>query len=107
VIPFVWLGSHWYGAQGALAGYGLGAVVFGLASIVVCFRVIVKIEDRDGGEPDELVVRAPRSRAIGLYQRQGVNAVAVALLEKGECGIKVALELLCNALRARQESPWP
>jgi hypothetical protein len=34
-------------------------VVFGLASIVVCFRVIVKIEDRDGGEPDELVVRAP------------------------------------------------
>lgn len=59
VIPFVWLGSHWYGAQGALAGYGLGAVVFGLASIVVCFRVITKIEDRDGGDPGELVVRPP------------------------------------------------
>lgn len=59
VIPFVWLGSLWYGAQGALAGYGLGAVVFGLASIIVCFRVIAKIEERDGGGPDELVVHTP------------------------------------------------
>ncbi|MGJ8572607.1 MAG: MATE family efflux transporter [Hoeflea sp.] len=59
VIPFVWLGSLWYGAQGALAGYGLGAVVFGLASIIICFRVITKIEDRDGDDPGELVVRPP------------------------------------------------
>lgn len=59
VIPFVWLGSLWYGATGALAGYGLGAVVFGLASIIVCFRVISKIEDRDDGRPDSAPPRTP------------------------------------------------
>ena len=51
VIPFVWLGSHYYGAEGALAGYGVGAILFGLASIIVCFRVIAKLE-RDGTERD-------------------------------------------------------
>ena len=59
VIPFVWLGSLWYGAPGALAGYGLGAVVFGLAAILVCFRVISRIEERDGGAPEEISVRPP------------------------------------------------
>ena len=61
VIPFVWLGSQWYGASGALAGYGLGAVVFGLASVIVSFRVISKIGDKDGGgnEPDAIPVHAP------------------------------------------------
>ncbi|MEL6201626.1 MAG: MATE family efflux transporter [Pseudomonadota bacterium] len=44
VIPFVWLGSQWYGAQGAVAGWGLGAIVFGLGAVIVCFRVIGKIE---------------------------------------------------------------
>jgi len=46
VIPFVWLGSQWYGAQGAIAGWGLGAVVFGLGAVIVCFRVIGHIETR-------------------------------------------------------------
>jgi putative MATE family efflux protein len=50
VIPFVWYGSQWYGATGALAGYGLGAVVFGLASVIVSFRVIGTIEQRDGDD---------------------------------------------------------
>lgn len=59
VIPFVLLGSHWYGAEGALAGYGLGAVVFGLVSIVVCFRVIAKIEDRDGNRSDPDIMQSP------------------------------------------------
>jgi putative MATE family efflux protein len=47
VIPFVALGSHLYGPKGALAGWALGAVVFGIAAVVVCFRVIRRI----GGEP--------------------------------------------------------
>ena len=59
VIPFVWLGSHWYGAEGALGGYGLGAVVFGLGSIIVCFRVIARIEERDGGDTDGIMVPPP------------------------------------------------
>ena len=46
VIPFVWLGQHWYGAKGALAGYGLGVVVFGVASCVLCFRVVAKMRVR-------------------------------------------------------------
>lgn len=40
VIPFVWAGAQLYGAKGVVAGWGLGAVVFGIASMVVCFRVI-------------------------------------------------------------------
>ncbi len=48
VIPFVWLGQHWYGAKGALAGYGLGVVVFGVVGCVLCFRVVGKMRVRAG-----------------------------------------------------------
>jgi putative MATE family efflux protein len=44
VIPFVWLGSHWYGALGVLAGYGLGVVLFGVVGVVLCFRVLARLE---------------------------------------------------------------
>lgn len=47
VIPFVWAGAAWYGAQGALGGWGLGAVIFGVAAILTCFRVIRNIADRE------------------------------------------------------------
>jgi Na+-driven multidrug efflux pump len=43
VIPFVWVGAKYYGAEGVLAGWALGAVVFGVVSMVVCFRVIGRI----------------------------------------------------------------
>ncbi|MFI0843612.1 MATE family efflux transporter [Mesorhizobium sp. IMUNJ 23232] len=43
VIPFVWAGAWLYGAHGVVAGWGLGAVVFGIASVIVCFRVLGKI----------------------------------------------------------------
>jgi putative MATE family efflux protein len=39
VIPFVHFGMAW-GPEGVLAGWGIGAIAFGLASIVVCFRVL-------------------------------------------------------------------
>ncbi|MCR9124332.1 MAG: MATE family efflux transporter [Phyllobacteriaceae bacterium] len=51
VIPFVWAGAQLYGATGAIAGWALGAVVFGIASVIVCFRVIATIEHRDDAEP--------------------------------------------------------
>ena len=51
VIPFVWAGAHLYGAKGAIAGWGLGAVVFGILSVVVCFRVLRRIET-DGARRD-------------------------------------------------------
>lgn len=43
VIPFVWLGQHWYGAKGVLAGYGLGVVVFGVFGSWLSFRVIERL----------------------------------------------------------------
>jgi len=40
VIPFAWAGAHYFGAEGVLAGRGLGAVLFGIVSMVVCFRTV-------------------------------------------------------------------
>ncbi|WP_419906344.1 MATE family efflux transporter [Hoeflea sp.] len=51
VIPFVWIGSHYYGALGALAGYGLGAVIFGIAAAITCLRIIRRISERPPVEP--------------------------------------------------------
>lgn len=51
VIPFVWAGAHFYGAKGVIAGWGLGAVMFGLAAVVVCFRVVRRIADDPPAEP--------------------------------------------------------
>ena len=45
VIPFVYYGKAW-GAEGVLAGWGLGAIVFGIGSMVVCFRVVRTLPDR-------------------------------------------------------------
>ncbi|MGH6761931.1 MAG: MATE family efflux transporter [Phyllobacterium sp.] len=59
VLPFVWVGSALYGAQGVLAGWGLGAVFFGVASVLVCFRVIARLE-RDN-PPDDFLPEAPPS----------------------------------------------
>jgi putative MATE family efflux protein len=47
VIPFVWVGAQYFGAQGVVAGWALGAVIFGLAAIITCFRVLKTIENRD------------------------------------------------------------
>ncbi len=48
VIPFVWLGQHWYGAKGAMAGYGLGVVLFGVFGCLLCFRVVARLQLRAG-----------------------------------------------------------
>ena len=45
VIPFVYVGQA-YGPQGVLAGWGLGAVVFGVAAVIVAFRVAAKLPER-------------------------------------------------------------
>jgi putative MATE family efflux protein len=51
VIPFVWLGQRWYGAQGAMAGYGLGVVFFGVAGCLLCFRVVNRLQGQVGPAP--------------------------------------------------------
>ena len=45
VIPFVWLGQSWFGAKGALAGYGLGVIAFGLFGIWWCFQVVGRMQE--------------------------------------------------------------
>ncbi|MCB2000269.1 MAG: MATE family efflux transporter [Burkholderiaceae bacterium] len=55
VIPFVWLGQSWFGAKGALAGYGLGVIAFGVIGMWWCFRVVGKMRDGGGTAP----TRAP------------------------------------------------
>jgi putative MATE family efflux protein len=52
VIPFVWVGAQLYGAKGVIAGWGLGAVVFGLAAVIVAFRVVRTIGDRSPSGTD-------------------------------------------------------
>ena len=39
-VPFVWIGATQFGAAGVIAGQALGAVVFGIGAVIVCFRVI-------------------------------------------------------------------
>jgi putative MATE family efflux protein len=48
VIPFVWLGQSWFGAKGALAGYGLGVIAFGVIGMWWCFQVVGKMQERQG-----------------------------------------------------------
>ncbi|MEX3007147.1 MATE family efflux transporter [Hoeflea sp. TYP-13] len=53
VIPFVWVGSKYFGAVGALGGYGLGAIFFGVAAAITCLRIIKRISDRPSTKPPE------------------------------------------------------
>jgi putative MATE family efflux protein len=48
VIPFVWFGQSWFGAKGALAGYGLGVIAFGVIGMWWCFQVVGKMQERQG-----------------------------------------------------------
>ncbi len=43
VIPFVWIGAHWFGAVGVIAGWGLGGIVVGVLAVVVCFRLLRRL----------------------------------------------------------------
>ena len=44
VVPFIWLGGHYYGIRGVLAGYGLGVVLFGVVGVWGCFKVLRQLE---------------------------------------------------------------
>jgi Na+-driven multidrug efflux pump len=44
-VPLAWLGAHYAGPEGALAGAALGAVLFGLAALVTAYRGIARLED--------------------------------------------------------------
>lgn len=46
VAPFIWLGGHYFGMKGVLAGYGLGVVLFGVVGAWGCFKVLDQLEKR-------------------------------------------------------------
>ena len=51
-IPFVWVGAQYFGAKGVLAGWGLGAIVFGVVAVITCFRVVRRI-GQEAPPPDD------------------------------------------------------
>ncbi len=59
VIPFVWLGNRLGGAEGILIGWGLGAVVFGIAAAIVAFRCIDRLQAPDDNDEDRHTYSAP------------------------------------------------
>lgn len=62
IIPFVWIGKEW-GPEGVLAGWGLGGIVFGVLSVVVCFKELKKLPERIEKEDLDLVINIPSSNS--------------------------------------------
>lgn len=50
-IPFAAAGGALYGAEGVLAGQGVGAVIFGLGAAIAAFRVVGRLETKGPSEP--------------------------------------------------------
>ncbi len=48
-IPFAWVGAHFHGYEGALAGMALGSVLFGVAGAVLSIRAVRMLERRAAG----------------------------------------------------------
>lgn len=45
--PFIWVGADIAGSEGVLAGFLIGGIPFGIAAMIVCYRVIGRLgEDR-------------------------------------------------------------
>ena len=63
VIPFVWAGAHFFGAEGVIAGRGLGAVVFGIVSMMVCFRTVADIAAKSAREEEAVPALPPAANS--------------------------------------------
>src|SRR6266700_3851669 len=58
-LPFVWFGAQ-FGAEGILAGQAFGAVLFGLAAVIVSLRIVNQLATRPAtGPPAEIATVAP------------------------------------------------
>ena len=54
VVPFVWLGARHFGAEGVIGGWGVGAVIFGILSMVVCFRTLATLASSSSDNDDAI-----------------------------------------------------
>ncbi len=53
-VPFVLVGAHYAQAKGALAGFSLGSVPFGILALIGCYAVIRRIGEPGHGSPTSL-----------------------------------------------------
>lgn len=60
-IPFVWYGAAQFGASGALAGWAVGGIVFGIGAAVMAFRVIGTLDMAAGRDAGPVIARPPVS----------------------------------------------
>ena len=63
IIPFAWVGGLYFGAEGVLAGRGLGAVIFGVASMAVCFRTVAGIAEGQASAEEPVVALPPAANS--------------------------------------------
>jgi putative MATE family efflux protein len=59
VIPFVYVGKTWYGVEGAITGWALGAVMFGLISAIWCIYYVKNLSDDDASDANGLKIELP------------------------------------------------
>jgi hypothetical protein len=59
-IPFVWIGARLGGAEGALAGFAIGAIPFGILALFVVNRTINRLAGEQHQAPDGRVPEAAR-----------------------------------------------
>ncbi|MCB1497768.1 MAG: MATE family efflux transporter [Bauldia sp.] len=52
-VPFVLAGQYLYGMQGVLAGYFVGGIPFGIAGVLVAYRIIDRLGDRPARSPED------------------------------------------------------
>jgi Na+-driven multidrug efflux pump len=48
-MPFAAIGATWYGPEGAIAGVGIGSLVFGTAAAVTAFGTVRRLQRRPAG----------------------------------------------------------
>lgn len=72
VIPFVMVGKT-YGAEGVLVGWGLGAVVFGIAAAATAFRLSKTLAERRQDRPKGLRSNLPPSANSPFTSGKGAS----------------------------------
>ena len=65
-VPFVWAGTQIAGVEGALAGFLIGGIPFGIAAILICYRIVGRL----GGPSAE---HAEDMGAAALGEAQGAG----------------------------------
>jgi putative MATE family efflux protein len=74
-IPFVAIGAAYFGAEGVLAGQAAGGVAFGIAAVMVCYRVVRRMAKAEQTKPGRPALTAP---AIPPFSDEVAAAIDLA-----------------------------